>query len=178
MRSHRTTQSFLTCAAVYSACSCTLQRDAGDILCHIRDQILASSSLACMIDFIRVVKTVSLSFAVSAAVIATASGSPSAGTGYTTVKSSLRGSGGTYLMFVCRKLAVSPYTAPTDVLISSFHATMLLKFPMRRMHSRVESFASAARLGGITLLSSSFNMSEIHGSGSCEAYGNVLRLVK
>lgn len=138
----------------------------------------ASSSLACMIDFIRVVNTVSLSFAVSAAVTATASGSPSAGIGYTTVKFSLRGSGGTYLMFVSRKLAVTPYTAPTDVLISRFHATMLLNLPMRSIHSGVESFASAARLGGITLLSSSFNMSEIHGSRSCNAYGNVPRLVK
>ena len=50
----------------------------------------------------------SFSFAISAAVIATASGSPSAGAGYTTVKSSLRGSGGTYLTLVSRKLAVSP----------------------------------------------------------------------
>lgn len=81
-------------------------------------------------------------------------------------------------MFVSRKLAVSPYTAPTDVLISRFHATMLLNFPVRSMHSGVESFASAARLGGITLLSFSFKMSEIHGSRCCEAYGNVLRLVK
>lgn len=42
-------------------------------------------------------------------------GSPSAGIGYIAVKSSLRGSGGTYLMLVSRKLAVSPYTAPVLV---------------------------------------------------------------
>ena len=161
MRSQRRTQSFLRFPASYSGCSCTLHRDAGDILSHTMFRILASSSFPCMIVFIRAVKQVSFSFDISAAVMATVSGSPSTGAGYTTVKSSLRGSGGTYQTFVGRKLAVSPQMAPTVALISRFHATTLLYFPIRSMHSGAESFASTARLGGITMLSLSFNMSEI-----------------